>query len=271
VRFTRFSGLVTETVGSPRLGVAIQIPLLHWVLRGAYSRYYQAPPLDTISPAVLSASPDQGFLPLRGERDEQHEVGLTIPVRGWALDFDQFRTGAHNFFDHDALGNSSLFVPLTIQSVRILGYEATVRSPRLFKKIDLHLAYSHQSVEGSGGVTGGITTFAPPDAGFFFLDHDQRHTLSTGFAALLPAKSWLSGNVTAGSGFLDGNGPSHLPSYATVDLAMGRAFGENWSAKLTATNLADKRYFIDRTNSFGGSHVSDPRMVSVQLRYKFHY
>src|SRR5882724_5885231 len=272
VRFTRFAGLVTETAGSPRLGIAIQVPRLHWVLRGSYSRYYQAPPLDTVSSDVLTAvAPDQGFLPLRGERDEQHDIGLTIPVRGWTLDFDHFRTGAHNFFDHDALGNSNLFIALTIQSVRIFGYEATMRSPKLFKKLDLHLAYSHQSVEGSGGVTGGLTDFAPPDAGFFFLDHDQRHTLSTGFTALLPARSWLSGNVSAGSGFLDGNGPGHLPSYATVDLAVGHSFGENWSAKLTTTNLADKRYFIDRTNSFGGSHVSDPRMVSVQLRYRFHY
>src|SRR5438270_2923389 len=46
VRLTRFSGLITETAASPRLGVAIEIPRLHWVLRGAYSRYYQAPPLD---------------------------------------------------------------------------------------------------------------------------------------------------------------------------------------------------------------------------------
>jgi outer membrane receptor protein involved in Fe transport len=272
VRFTRFAGLVTETAGSPRLGIAIQIPRLHWVLRGSYSRYYQAPPLDTVSSDVLTAvSPDQGFLPLRGERDEQHDIGLTIPVHGWTLDFDHFRTGAHNFFDHDALGNSSLFIPLTIQSVRIRGYEATVRSPKLFKKIDIHLAYSHQSVEGSGGITGGLTDFAPPAAGFFFLDHDQRQTLSTGFTAVLPHKSWLSGNVAAGSGFLDGDGPGHLPAYATVDLAVGHSFGENWSAKLTATNLADNRYFIDRSNSFGGSHISDPRMVSVQLRHKFHY
>jgi outer membrane receptor protein involved in Fe transport len=271
VRFTRFSGLVTETAGSPRLGVAIQIPRLHWILRGAYSRYYQAPPLDTISPEVLSVSPDQGFLPLRGERDEQRDFGLTIPVRGWVLEFDQFRTGAHNFFDHDALGNSNLFIPLSIESVRIVGYEATVRSPKLFRKIDLHLAYSHQTIEGSGGVTGGLTDFAPPAEGFFFLDHDQRQTLSTGFTAALPRKSWLSGNVSAGSGFLDGDGPGHLPAYATVDLSVGHSFGENWSAKLTATNLADNRYFIDHSNSFGGSHVSDPRMVSVQLRYKFHY
>src|SRR5882757_1799433 len=103
VRFTRFSGLVTETVGSPRLGVAIEIPHLHWILRGSYSRYYQAPPLDTISSDILSVSPDQGFLPLRGERDEQRDIGLTIPAKGWVLEFDQFRTGAHNFFDHDAL------------------------------------------------------------------------------------------------------------------------------------------------------------------------
>jgi outer membrane receptor protein involved in Fe transport len=271
VRLTRFSGLVTETAASPRLGAAIQLPGLHWVLRGAYSRYYQAPPLDTVSDAILTASPDQGFLPLRGERDEQHEIGLTIPAHGWTLDFDHFRTGAHNFFDHDAIGNSNLFIPLTIESVRIVGYEATVRSPKLFRKIDLHMAYSHQTVEGSGGITGGLTDFTPPAEGTFFLDHDQRQTLSVGFTSTLPQKTWLSGNVYAGSGFLDGDGPGHLPAYATVDVALGRSFGDNWSAKITATNLADKRYFIDRTNSFGGSHVSDPRMVAVQVRYRFHY
>ncbi len=48
VRFTRFSGLITETAGSPRLGVAIQIPHLNWVIRGSYGRFYQAPPLDTV-------------------------------------------------------------------------------------------------------------------------------------------------------------------------------------------------------------------------------
>jgi outer membrane receptor protein involved in Fe transport len=272
VRLTRFSGLVTETAASPRLGAAIEIPKLKWVLRGAYSRYYQAPPLDTVSPDIFTAiDPASGFLPLRGERDEQHEIGLTIPMRGWAFDFNQFRTGAHNYFDHEALGNSNLFIPLTIEAVRVVGYEASVRSPKLFKSVDLHLAYSHQSVEGSGAVTGGLTEFAPPAEGFFYLDHDQRHTLSTGFTTSIPWKAWMSGNVTYGSGFLNGDGPSHLPAYGTVDLAMGRNFGENWSARISATNIMDKRYFIDLSNSFGGSHVSDPRMVSFQVKYRFHY
>ena len=273
IRLTRFSGLINETAASPRLGGAIEIPRLHWVVRGSYSRYYQPPPLDTLSGPLLqfAAAQGVGFLPLHGERDEQHEVGLAIPYRGWTFDFAQFRTGAHNFFDHDVIGNSNIFFPLTIQAVRIVGYEATVRSPKLWKTINLRLVYSHQTAEGSGAVTGGLTDFSPPPAGFFFLDHDQRDTLSTGLTSTLPWKAWLSANLSYGSGFLNANGPEHLPSYATADVSIGKSFGENWSAKLTATNVTDKRYFIDLSNTFGGSHFADPRMVSVQLRYKFHY
>lgn len=288
LRFTRFSGLVTENVPSPRLGVAIQVPRVHWVLRASYSRFYQAPPLDTVCglPSVTQQTAAQcpvlqlannagvGFLPLRGERDEQRDIGITIPVRGWVVDVDNFRNGAHNFFDHDAIGNSNLFFPLTIAGARITGTEVVVRSPQLFKKVNLRLAYSHQSAEGSGAVTGGLTNFSPPSNGFFFLDHDQRNTLVTGFTAVLPWKSWLSGNAMYGSGFLNGNGlqePTHLPGYATFDLAAGKSFGENWAVKLTGTNLANKHYFVDLSNTFGGSHFADPRMVSVQVTYRFHY
>ena len=283
VRFTRFSGVITETATSPRLGVAIQIPRIHWVLRGSYSRFYQAPPLDSICATSLSPNPATcsllqfaatqgvGFLPLRGERDEQYDFGVTVPIRTWAVDVDTFRTGAHNFFDHDVIGNSNLFFPLTIAAARIRGTEVTVRTPRLFKKVDVHLAYSHQSAEGSGAVTGGLTNFSPPADGFFFLDHDQRDTLSTGFTAALPRRSWISGNLVYGSGFLNGNGPDHLPGYATFDLALGKSFGENWEVRLTGTNLANKHYFVDLSNTFGGSHFADPRMVSAQVRYRFHF
>jgi outer membrane receptor protein involved in Fe transport len=274
VRLTRFGGLITETAASPRFGVAINIPRLNWVLRASYSRFYQAPPLDTVSDQLLETAFNPaglGFLPLRGERDEQHEFGITIPVRGWAFEADNFRTGAHNFFDHDAIGNSNLFFPLTIDAVRITGTEVTVRAPRLFRTLDFHLAYSHQSAEGSGPVTGGLTDFSPPEEGFFFLDHDQRDTLSTGFRTTLPRRFWISGNFVYGSGFLNGNGPDHLPGYSTVDLALGRSFGESWTVKLTGTNLANKHYFVDLSNTFGGSHFADPRMVSLEVRYRFHY
>jgi hypothetical protein len=269
VRLTRFSGGLTETAASPRIGAAVRLPVTHWILRGSYGRFYQAPPLATVTNAFLEEG--QAFLPLRGERDEQIGAGLTVPWQGWTFDVDLFRNVARNYFDHDALGNSNVFLPLTINRVRVRGFETAMRSPRLFRRATLHLAYSHQSVQGEGGVTGGLTDFSPPPIGFFYLDHDQRDTLSTGMFTYLPGRFWISANLNYGSGFLNGDGPGHLPAYHTEDAALGKEIGENWAFKLTATNVGDARYFIDLSNTFGGSHVSDPRMVSIQVRYRFHY
>jgi outer membrane receptor protein involved in Fe transport len=273
VRLTRFSGELTETAATPRVGAAVTIPKLKWVMRGSYNRFYQAPPLSTVSGPLLEFAATQGFdfLPLRGERDEQWEVGLAIPFHGWTIDSDYFHTAARNFFDHDVLESSNIFFPLTIDRARIRGFETTVTSPRVLKRAKFHLAYSHQKVEGAGAVSGGLTDFTPPDEGWFLLDHDQRNTLSTGVQTDLPWRSWLSANISYGSGFLDGDGPGHLPSYHAADLAIGKSFGENFSAKITATNLLNNRYFVDLSNTFGGSHVGDPRMIAVQVRWRFKY
>ncbi len=273
LRFTHFGGGVEENATSPRLGLALTVPRLRLVVRVSYSRFYQAPPLSTVSGPLLDFALQQGvgFLPLYGERDEQADIGVSVPLRGWTVEADAFRTAARNFFDHDALANSNIFLPLTIDRVRIRGIEISVRSPKLFRKVDARLVYSHQSVRGSGGVTGGLTDFSPPPNELFYLDHDQRNTLSAGFNSSLAWRSWLSFNVSYGSGFLNGDGPEHLPGYATFDVAIGKAFGERLSAKITATNIANQRHFIDFSNTFGGSHVNEPRMVTIQLRYSFSY
>jgi hypothetical protein len=273
VRYTHYSGSLVENATNPRIGAAIQIPKARWVLRGFYGRYYQAPPLSTISGPLIDFALQRGFsfLPLRGERDEQWEVGLAIPVRGWTLDLDHFSTRARNFFDHDALGNSNIFFPLTIETARIRGTEATLGSPRIFGRMQIHAAFSNQTVEGGGAVSGGLTDFTPPDEGFFLLDHDQRNTLSTGFQTTLPWRSWLSGSFSYGSGFLDGDGPNHLPTHATYDVALGKDFGEAWSLQLSGLNLSNHAYRIDNSNTFGGTHFADPRQFIVQLRYRFHY
>jgi hypothetical protein len=273
VRLTRFSGAVTETAPSPRLGIAATLPKLTWTLRGAYSRYYQAPPLSTVTGPLLDLAASQGFtfLPLHGERDTQVDLGVTIPIKRWEADVDVFQNHAHNFFDHDALGNSNIFFPLTIERARVRGLEVSIRSPRVLKHANVYLTYSHQKAQGAGAVTGGFTDFTSPKEGYFFLDHDQRDTLSTGFTSDLPRRVWLSGNLSYGSGFLDGDGPQHLPPHHSVDLSLGRPLGEHLAAKLTATNIGNSHYYIDQSNTFGGSHVSDPRMVMLQITWRFHY
>jgi outer membrane receptor protein involved in Fe transport len=273
VRLTHFSGAITENAASPRVGAAIRVPRLNWVLRGFYGRYYQAPPLSTVSGPLLQFALNQGFsfLPLHGERNEQQEFGLTIPFRGWVFDGNYFRTTARNFFDHDVLGNSNLFFPLTIDHARIRGWEASIRSPRTAGRAQFHLNYSHQYTEGQGGVSGGLTDFTPPDPGYFFLDHDQRDTLNAGVHVQLPWQSWFSANLAYGSGFLQGDGPAHLPRHATLDFSLGKSFGEKWRLSFTALNLFNRRYQIDESNSFGGTHWNNPHQFSFELRYRFHY
>ena len=277
MRPTRFSGGVTETAISPRFGAALEVPHLKWVFRAFYGHYYQAPPLITASgPLVQFAQANSlGFIPLQGERDEEHQFGVTIPFRGWTLDADNFRTNVVNFFDHSNIGESNLFFPITIGQALIRGWELTLRSPRIAHRGQFHLAYSNQIAEGGGAITGGLTDFSLPE-GLSPLDHDQRNTLSVGGDVTLPWRAYASTNVYYGSGFANGfpDQPypgDYLPQHTTFDLSLGKEFGERFSASLNALNVANRRVEFDNSVTFGGFHWNSPREIYVQLRYRFHY
>ncbi len=272
VRQTRFSGGITESATSPRVGASVQVPSLDWVFRGFYGRFYQAPPLITASGPLLQfvTSQDLGFIPLRGERDEEYQVGVTVPIRGWTVDADHFRTSATNYFDHNPVGNSNVYFPLTIDGALIRGTEVTVRSPRSNARGQFHLAYSYQTAEGRGAISGGLTDFSS-GGGSFLLDHDQRHTFSAGFDMQLRYGLSASANVYYGSGFTDNGGPAHLPGHTTVDLSLAKALSKSLSVSLTALNVANSHLLIDNSLTFGGTHYNDPRQVYAQIRYRFHY
>jgi outer membrane receptor protein involved in Fe transport len=275
VRLTHFSGAVSENAANPRVGAAVRIPHLNWVLRGFYGRYYQAPPLSTVSGPLAEFAVTQGlgFIPLKGERDEENQVGLTIPLAGWSFDVNNFRQRARNYFDHNAIGNSNVFFPLTIAGARIYGWEFTARSPRILRRGELAIAYSYLHIEGQGAVTGGLTDFSFPDGGYSFLDHDQRHTLHTNFNVTLPFRTWASGNLYYGSGFKDGSSdvPKHLEPHTTFDFSLGKSLAERLAITVTALNITNRRFLLDNSLTFGGTHYADPRQIYVQLRYRFHF
>jgi len=273
VRQTHFAGGVTENATSPRIGATVLLPGADWILRGFWGKFYQAPPLTTLQGPLLqyAQASELGFLPLRGERDEEYQFGLTIPVYGWTVDVDHFRTQAKNFFDHNNIGNSNAFLPLTIDGALIAGNELTIRSPRFWSVGQAHVTYSNQVANGYGAINGGLTDFSPP-AGSFALDHDQRNTANAGLDANLPQTSYASINVYYGSGFANGEGPSsHLPSHAEVNLSVGKDFGKSLSATLTVLNVADKHLLTDNSLTFGGFHYNDPRQIIGEVRYRFGY
>jgi outer membrane receptor protein involved in Fe transport len=277
LRQTHFSGGVVENATSPRAGASLRIPKLNWVFRGFYGRFYQAPPLGTLSgPALNDIQINQGldFVSLHGERDEEHQFGVTIPFKGWVLDADNFLTRATNFLDHNSLNNSNIFFPVDVQAARINGWELTLRSPRIRNRAQVYLTYSNQLALGRGCIVGGLIGPCPvPPPGYFFLDHDQRDTLHLGGQYTLPWRAYFSTDVYYASGFSNSNSNipgDHLQPHATFDLSLGKQFSDKFSVNLQAINVANRRVLLDNSFTFGGTHYLNPREVYVQVRYRFH-
>jgi hypothetical protein len=289
LRQTEFNASITENTTDPRFGVALRVPRLNWVFRGYYGYYYQAPPLVTATGALLGLANSQNFTfaPLHGERDIEWQFGVMIPFRGWTLDADNYQTRARNWLDHNNIGASNLFWPITWDRALIQGWELTLRSPNLWHRGQFHLAYANQIAQASSPITGGLICPTPVTSacaldippGLAPVDHDQRNTLNVGFITSLPWQAYASTNVYYGSGFTNGlyglpyaqyPGP-YLPGHTTFDLALGKTFAEKYTLSVTALNVANRRVQLDNSLTFGGFHWNDPRQIYAEFRYRFHY
>ena len=285
LRQSHFQSSFSEDYTAPRVGAAVQIPKLNWVFRGFYGRFYQPPPLLTAAGPIVqyAQANNTSFEPLHGERDEEHQFGVQIPYKGWLLDADTFKTRINNFLDHSNIGESSIYYPVTVDGALVRAWELTLRSPRLWNRGQMHLAYSNQIAEQRGAITGGLICFpvTSPECdvapGYTPVDHDQRNTLNVGFDGRLPWKSFASTNVYYGSGFTNGDpypaSPytgAYLPQHTTFDLAVGKTFGENTTVSVNALNAANRRVLLDNSLTFGGFHSNDPREIYAEVKYRFH-
>jgi hypothetical protein len=279
---------VIENATDPRFGISIRIPRIHWVFHAFYGKYYQAPPLLTATGPLLDLASSQTltFAPLKGERDEEYQFGVSIPFHGWVLEEDSFQTRAHDWLDHNNIGESNIFWPITWTAALIQGWETTLRSPRIWHRAQVHLAYSNQIAQATSPITGGVICPTPvspscPVAippGYSPVDHDQRNTLNIGVNGTLPWQVFASTNVYYGSGFTNGLPDAqypgnYLPQHTTFDIALGKSFGERdrFKISLTALNVANRRVLLDNSLTFGGFHYNDPRQIYVEFRYRFHY
>jgi hypothetical protein len=289
MRFSIYRAGLNESAAYPRIGATVKIPRLNWVLRGFYGHFFQPAPLQTVSSSFLNyvtSQPDENaFVPLPSERDEEHQFGIQIPYKGWMLDVDTFKNRVNNFLDHSNVGESNLYFPIAVDGALVRAWEMAVRSPRLAHFGQFHLAYSNQIAEQRGNIVGGFACTDPNNPacnlgpGYTPVDHDQRNTLNTGFTANLPLHTWFAGNVYYGSGFVNGladsgQGPyqgAYLPAHTTFDISAGHPIGERWKLSASVLNVTNHRVLLDNSVTIGGFHFNDPRMVSAELRYRFHF
>ena len=289
-RFSIYNGGLDESAIYPRIGATGEIPRLHWVLRGFYGHFFQPAPIETVSSAVLTyaqslRSGENTFTPLPSERDEEHQFGIQIPYKDWLLDIANVKNRVNNFLDHANLGESNMYFPIAVDGALIRAWEMTLRSPQLGHIGQFHLTYSNQIAEQRGNIIGGFTCSLPSDPvcalgpEYIPVDHDQRNTLNTGFTAKLPLRTWFSTNVYYGSGFTNGlrgsgQGPyqgNTLPVHTTFDVSAGRKIGERWKVSASIINVTNHRVLEDNSVTIGGFHFNDPRLFSVELRYRFHF
>ncbi len=290
-RFSILRSDRNETAMYPRLGATLEIPRLHWVLRGFYGHFFQPAPLETVSPSVLNyasgfPSGENTFTPVPSERDEEHQFGIQIPYKGWLLDVANVKNRINNFLDHSNLGESNMFFPIAVDGALVRSWQMTLRSPQIARRGQFHLAYANQIAEQRGAIIGGFTcslpgdnACTPSDFSYGPVDHDQRHTLNTGFNASLPWRTWFATNVYYGSGFVNGLsgsgvGPyqgSYLPAHTTFDVAAGRSFGEKLRVSFNAINVTNHRVLLDNSVTIGSFHYNDPRMLSAEVRYRFKF
>jgi hypothetical protein len=288
-RFTIYHAGIDETAIYPRVGATVEIPRLHWVLRGFYGHFFQPAPIETVSTSVLNYASnlpgENTFTPLPSERDEEHQFGIEIPWRGWTLDIDNFKNRVNNFLDHSNLGESNMYFPIAIDGALVRAWEMTLHSPELARLGHFYVTYSNQIAEQRGNIIGGFTCSNPNDPacnlgpGYSPADHDQRQTLNAGFNANLPLRTWFASNVYYGSGFHNGlaganQGPyngSYLPVHTTFDVSAGHSFDEKWNITANVLNVTNHRVLLDNSITVGGFHENDPRILSAQLRYRFHF
>jgi hypothetical protein len=288
LRETAFTAAISEHATDPRVGAAVRVPRLNWVFQGFYGYYYQAPPLSTATGELQDLASGQGFAfsPLHGERDIEWQIGVTIPYKGWALSAYNYETRAENWLDHNNIGESNIFWPITWDYALIQGWSSTLRSPEVWHHGQFHLAYANQIAQATSPITGGLicpaqtsacplsTVNIPP--GLSPVDHDQRNTLNVGYNTSLPWRTYASTNVYYGSGFTNGlpgvqYPGNYLPGHTTVDLSLGKTFAEKYTFSVTGLNLTNRRVQLDNSLTFGGFHWNDPRQIYGEFRYHFNY
>jgi len=47
--------------------------------------------------------------------------------------------------------------------------------------------------------------------------------------------------------------------------------GESWSVALQGLNVGNRRFLLDNSLTFGGTHYFEPREIYAEVRYKFHF
>lgn len=210
VRVDRYSFLVKDTAISPRLAFSYYVRRADVLLRAAYDRIFQPPPMENLLLSSAAASFDlddvEGALPVPPSRAHFFEVGLRKPIANrLRLDVSHYWRTFRNYIDDDVFLNTGLSFPITFDRARIQGTEARLELPR-WRGLSSFLSYSNMLGKAASPVTGGLFIHGGEASELrdsverFPITQDQRNTVAAEVRLEPHRRLHLSAGVRYGSG-----------------------------------------------------------------------
>jgi outer membrane receptor for Fe3+-dicitrate len=301
VRLDYYRLLISDTAVSPRIGLSYYIPRVDLLLRAAYDRIFQPPPMENL---LLSSAAGgfglgsvEGVIPVPANRGNFFEVGLRKPLGNHLrADISHYWRTFRNFIDDDVFLNTGVSFPITFDTARIQGTEVRLEIPP-WRNISGFASYSNMVGTASSPVTGGLFIQGGDASELryvvqrFPISQDQRNTVAAQVQFEPRRRLWLMTGIRYGSGLpveLEEEDSQPIPPVILdkVDFERGRV-RPNFSLDLAARlrlwerdkrsvsvqfdvrNVTDRLNVINFTGLFSGTALAPGRQLTLQIRTRF--
>jgi hypothetical protein len=303
VRFDSYQFVVNDSAWSPRVGLAYHIERTGTVLRVAYNRLFQTPPVENL---LLSSSPvgavfspvgsSTGVTAVPTERQNAYEFGAQQQIGKYIrFDVSHYVKNIANFSDKDQFLQTGIIFPVAIARGDVRGTEARLDLTPI-RGWSGYLSYANAKATATTPLVGGLFLGEPTSELLtpgvqFAADHDQRNTASFGVTYTARNGMWTNFSGRYDSGVPTDFDPATfltLPReiQSALDPVRGRVkprtlldfaagmdiFRERrlpMSLQFSVQNLTDTFYLYNFESVFSGTHVGRPRQISGRIVFYF--
>jgi outer membrane receptor protein involved in Fe transport len=301
LRFDHYRIVTEGSSVSPRVGLAYYLKKTNTVLRAAYNRLFQTPPIENL---LLSSSARAAQLmennslvvAVPAERQNFYEFGVQQQLgHHFRIDIARYVKNIRNFSDEQQLLETGIIFPVAVARSDIRGTELRLDLVGL-RGFTAYAAYANARATITAPITGGL--FLGMDAEDAKLldpgvklpaDQDERNEVQFGTTYLHRSGVWASFGGRFDSGL-----PTALSEgeYSTLDpriqaaidpererirprtilnvvagLELMKESAHPVSLQAGINNLTDRLYLYNFHSAFSGTHIGRPREVVVQVKF----
>jgi hypothetical protein len=303
IRFDDYRLVVKDYAWSPRIGLAYHVEKTGTVLRAAYNRLFQTPPVENLllssSEAGAVFSPigsSTGVRAVPPERQNAYEMGVQQQIGKYMrFDVSYYVKNIENFSDKDQFLDSGIIFPVAIARGDVRGTEVRLDLTPI-RGWSGYISYANSKANATTPLVGGLFLDEPGSDLLtpgvqFAADHDQRNTGSFGVTYTARNGAWFNFSGRHDSGVPTDFDPAILPTLprevaesldaergrvkprTLLDFAAGIDLARESRLPMTlqfsVQNLTDKFYLYNFESVFSGTHIGRPRQVSGRLVFHF--